>query len=41
MIGTICGGLMVLFLVWFVWKAVHAPYGYEDETGFHYGSKKF
>ena len=32
-------GLIVLLIVIFAVVTSRAPYGYEDETGFHYGNK--
>lgn len=32
-------GLAVLVIIIFVIVGENAPFGYEDETGFHYGKK--
>ena len=39
----VCIGVVVvlfLFLVWLAWIDELIPEGYEDENGFHYGSKR-
>lgn len=33
-------GLAVLFIIVFAVMTSKAPYGYEDQDGFHYGEKK-
>ena len=34
-------GYMILFIVIMVIAVKIAPLGYEDETGFHYGKRKY
>lgn len=33
-------GVVVLIVIIFAMVTSKAPYGYEDENGFHYGEKK-
>ena len=35
----LCLGASVLFLFIFAFMTSRAPYGWEDEDGFHYGKK--
>lgn len=32
-------GLIVAGFIWVTWEIAHAPEGYEDEKGFHYGKE--